>query len=37
VDLSAYPAVQAFLGRVEALPGFVPFVKTPAGLTAADA
>lgn len=37
VDLSAYPAVQAFLGRVEALPGFVPFVKTPAGLTAVDA
>lgn len=37
VDLSAYPAVLAFLGRVEALPGFVPFVKTPAGLTAAAA
>ncbi|WP_232494683.1 glutathione S-transferase family protein [Novosphingobium kaempferiae] len=34
VDLSPYPAVQAFLGRVEALPGFVPFVKTPVGLTA---
>ncbi|WP_313699932.1 glutathione S-transferase [Achromobacter sp.] len=34
VDLSAYPAVKGFLGRVEALPGFVPFVQTPAGLTA---
>ncbi|WP_175651162.1 glutathione S-transferase [Pseudomonas sp. Marseille-P9899] len=34
VDLSAYPAVNAFLARVEALPGFVPFAKTPAGLTA---
>ncbi len=34
VDLSAYPAVDAFLRRIEALPGFVPFVKTPAGLTA---
>lgn len=35
VDLSGYPAVNAFLRRVEALPGFVPFVQTPAGLTAA--
>ncbi|KAA0677934.1 glutathione S-transferase family protein [Roseomonas genomospecies 6] len=35
VDLSGYPAVNAFLRRVEALPGFVPFVRTPAGLTAA--
>lgn len=34
VDLSAYPAVKGFLARVEALPGFVPFVQTPAGLTA---
>ena len=34
VDLSAYTAVKGFLGRVEALPGFVPFVQTPAGLTA---
>lgn len=34
VDLSAYTAVKDFLGRVEALPGFVPFVQTPAGLTA---
>lgn len=34
VDLSAYTAVKRFLGRVEALPGFVPFVQTPAGLAA---
>ncbi|WP_336819083.1 glutathione S-transferase family protein [Cedecea sp. MMO-103] len=34
VDLSDYPAVNAFLRRIEALPGFVPFVKTAAGLNA---
>ncbi|MBU3078748.1 glutathione S-transferase family protein [Sphingomonas quercus] len=34
VDLSGYPNVNAFLRRVEALPGFVPFVKTPVGLAA---
>lgn len=34
VDLSDYPAVNAFLARVEALPGFVPFARTPADLTA---
>ncbi|WP_336706443.1 MULTISPECIES: glutathione S-transferase family protein [unclassified Cedecea] len=34
VALSAYPAVNAFLRRIEALPGFVPFVKTAAGLNA---
>lgn len=34
VDLSGYPAVMAFLRRIEALPGFVPFVKTAAGLNA---
>jgi glutathione S-transferase len=34
VDLSTYPAVDAFLRRVEALPGFVPFVQTPVGLAA---
>jgi len=34
VDLSGYPNVNAFLCRVEALPGFVPFVKTPVGLAA---
>lgn len=35
VDLSAYPRVNAFLHRIEALPGFVPFPKTVAGLSAA--
>ncbi|WP_312742398.1 glutathione S-transferase [Cedecea neteri] len=34
VDLSGYPAVMTFLRRIEALPGFVPFVKTAAGLNA---
>ncbi|PGH58259.1 glutathione S-transferase [Azospirillum palustre] len=34
VDLSGYPSVTAFLGRIEQLPGFVPFVKTPVGLAA---
>lgn len=34
VDLAAYPNVRAWLGRVEALPGFVPFRKTPVGLAA---
>ena len=34
VDLAAYPKVNAFLRRVEALPGFVPFVQTPVGLAA---
>lgn len=34
VDLSAYPAVNAFLRRIEELPGFVPFARTPAGLAA---
>lgn len=32
VDLSAYPNVNAFLRRIETLPGFVPFVQTRAGL-----
>ena len=35
VDLSAYGNVNAFLRRIEALPGFVPFAKTPVGLAAA--
>ncbi|MBR0755039.1 glutathione S-transferase [Bradyrhizobium jicamae] len=35
VDLSAYPRVNAYLHRIEALPGFVPFAKTAAGLAAA--
>ncbi|PWC76851.1 glutathione S-transferase [Azospirillum sp. TSH64] len=34
VDLSGYPSVTAFLGRIEQLPGFVPFVKTRVGLAA---
>ena len=35
VDLAGYPVVQRFLRRIEALPGFVPFVQTPVGLAAA--
>ena len=35
VDLSGYPNVNAYLRRVEALPGFVPFAQTPVGLAAA--
>lgn len=34
VDLGPYAAVRAFLQRVEALPGFVPFPRTAAGLRA---
>ncbi|MBN3763725.1 glutathione S-transferase [Burkholderia sp. Ac-20365] len=34
VDLSFYPNVQGWLRRIEALPGFVEFQKTPVGLTA---
>jgi glutathione S-transferase len=34
VDLSDYPNVNAWLRRIEALPGFVEFQKTPVGLTA---
>ncbi|ARP85313.1 glutathione S-transferase family protein [Bordetella genomosp. 9] len=34
VDLASYPGVNGFLRRMEALPGFVPFAKTPAGLAA---
>ena len=35
VDLSAYPHVNAFLRRIEALPGFVTFAKTRVGLSKA--
>lgn len=35
VDLSNYPKVTAWLARIEALPGFVPFQPTPVGLAAA--
>lgn len=34
VDLGAYRHVQAWLHRIEALPGFVAFQKSPAGLAA---
>jgi len=34
VDLAPYPQVQAWLRRVEALPGFVPMVHSPIGLAA---
>jgi glutathione S-transferase len=34
VDLSTYPNVRAWLARVEALPGFVPFQNTAVGLAA---
>ncbi|MEN2977746.1 glutathione S-transferase (plasmid) [Tistrella bauzanensis] len=34
VDLQDYPSVNAFLRRVEDLPGFVSFVRTPVGLAA---
>jgi glutathione S-transferase len=34
VDLSAYAHVLAWLKRIEALPGFVGFQKTPVGLAA---
>jgi glutathione S-transferase len=34
VDLSAYPQVRTWLGRIEKLPGFVPFQKTAVGLAA---
>lgn len=34
VDLQPYPNVRQWLGRIEALPGFVEFQKTPVGLEA---
>lgn len=34
VDLSAYPRVRDWLSRIEALPGFVAFDRTPVGLAA---
>ncbi|MET0987238.1 MAG: glutathione S-transferase [Steroidobacteraceae bacterium] len=36
VSLDAYHNVRAWLARVEALPGFVPMVKSNVGLRAAD-
>lgn len=35
VDLGPYSEIRAWLGRIEALPGFVPFPTTAAGLRAA--
>ncbi|KQP61687.1 glutathione S-transferase [Methylobacterium sp. Leaf108] len=35
VDLAPYGAVRTWLARIEALPGFVPFARTRAGLRAA--
>jgi glutathione S-transferase len=34
VDLASYPLIRAWLQRIEALPGFVPFQQTLVGLTA---
>jgi glutathione S-transferase len=34
VDLAGYPAVRAWLARIEALPGFVPFKRSAVGLNA---
>lgn len=35
VDLAPYPAIRDWLSRIEELPGFLPFPRTEAGLTAA--
>ena len=34
VSLEPYPKLRTWLARVEALPGFVPMIKTPVGLAA---
>lgn len=34
VSLQPYPAIRAWLARIEALPGFVPMLKSPIGLAA---
>lgn len=34
ISLESYPHVRAWLQRIEALPGFIPMVKTPIGLSA---
>lgn len=34
VSLEPYPNVRAWLARIEALPGFVPMMKSPVGLAA---
>ena len=37
VSLEPYPQLRAWLERVEALPGFVPMLRTPVGLAASSA
>lgn len=37
VSLQEYPAVRAWLARIEALPGFVPMLRSPVGLQKAAA
>lgn len=34
ISLTPYPHLRSWLARIEALPGFVPMVKTPVGLAA---
>jgi glutathione S-transferase len=34
VSLEAYPELRRWLGRIEALPGFLPMVRSPVGLAA---
>jgi glutathione S-transferase len=34
IPLQPYPRIRAWLARIEALPGFVPMVKSPVGLAA---
>jgi glutathione S-transferase len=34
VSLEPYPNVRAWLARIEALPGFIPMMKSPVGLAA---
>ena len=34
VSLEPYPKLRAWLARVEALPGFIPMIKSPVGLAA---
>jgi glutathione S-transferase len=34
ISLQPYPAIRAWLARIEDLPGFVPMVKTPVGIAA---
>jgi glutathione S-transferase len=34
ISLDGYPAVRAWLARIEALPDFVPMARSPVGLAA---